>query len=33
MQASHELQLKKLEMELNKERTELANMQTRLQGI
>ncbi|XP_009766978.1 golgin candidate 4 isoform X2 [Nicotiana sylvestris] len=31
MQASHELQLKKLEMELNKERTELANMQTRLQ--
>nr|XP_016442311.1 PREDICTED: golgin candidate 4-like isoform X2 [Nicotiana tabacum] len=31
IQASHELQLKQLEMELNKERTELANMQTRLQ--
>ncbi|CAN4108338.1 unnamed protein product [Withania somnifera] len=31
MQASHELQIKQFEMELDKERTELANMQIRLQ--
>lgn len=33
MQASHELQIKQFQMELDKERTELANMQIRLQGI
>lgn len=31
MQASHELQIKQFQMELDKERTELANMQIRLQ--
>ncbi|CAN4111521.1 unnamed protein product [Withania somnifera] len=31
MQTSHELQIKQSEMELDKERSELANMQTRLQ--
>ncbi|XP_059312560.1 golgin candidate 4 isoform X1 [Lycium ferocissimum] len=31
MQASHELQIKQFEMELDKERTELANMKIRLQ--
>lgn len=33
MQASHELQIKQLEMKLDKEHAELANMQIRLQGI